>query len=127
MLETSIALFVPSVSVSTHQMYGLRYLWFIGDGDSSVYHAVVTGVSSYGRFVQNVECANYAIKCYRNHLKALCMEYPEYRRRHGLSADKMNRITHGAHCAMKMHSTTGDFAALCHDLRNGVRHYFKDH
>ena len=28
----------------SEQMHGLRYLWFIGDGDSSVYHAVVTGV-----------------------------------------------------------------------------------
>ena len=39
----------------------------------------------------------------------------------------MKRITHGARCAIKMHSTTGDVAALRHDLRNGVRHYFSDH
>ena len=38
------------------QMHGVRYLWFIGDGHSSVYHAVVTGVPSHGRFVQKVEC-----------------------------------------------------------------------
>ena len=60
------------------QMRGVRYLWFIVDGDSSAYHAVVTGVPSYGHFVQKVECANHAIKCYQNCLEALCKDYPEY-------------------------------------------------
>ena len=32
----------------SEEMHGLRYLWLIGDGDSSVYHSVVTGVPSYG-------------------------------------------------------------------------------
>ena len=59
--------------------------------------------------------------------EAVCKEHSEYRGCHGLSADKMKRITHGALCAIKMHSTTGDVAALRHDLRNGVRHYFGDH
>ena len=45
---------------------------------------------------------------------------------HGLSEAKMKKITHGARCPIKMHSTTGDVAALCHDLRNDVRHYFGD-
>ena len=100
----------------SEQMHGVRYLWFIGDGDSSVFHAVVTGVPSYGRHVQKVECANHAIKCYRNRLEELCKNHPEYRGRYGLSAVRMKRITHGARCAIKMHSTTGDVAALRHDL-----------
>ena len=29
----------------------------------------------------------------------------------------MKHITHGAHCAIKMHRTTGDVIALWHDLR----------
>ena len=111
----------------SEQMHGVRYMWFIGDGDSSVYHAVVTNVPSYGRHVQKVECANHAVKCYRNRLEALCKEHPEYHGRHGLSEAKMKRITHGARCAIKMHSKTGDVAALRHDLRNGIRHYFGDH
>ena len=87
---------------------------------------MVTNVS-YGRYVQKVECANHTVKCYWNHLEALCKEHPHYRGRHGLSDAMMKRITHGAHCAIKMHSTTGDVAALRHDLRNGVWHYFGDH
>ena len=82
------------------QMHKVRHLWFIGDGDSSVYHAVVTNVS-YGRYVQKVECANHAVKYYRNHLEALCKEDPHYR---GLSEARIKRITHGARCAIKMHS-----------------------
>ena len=29
--------------------------------------------------------------------------------------------------AFKVHSSIGDVAALRHDLRNGIRHYFGDH
>ena len=110
----------------SEQMHGVRYLWFIGDGDSSVYHAVVTNIS-YGCHVQKVECANHAVKCYQNRLEALCKEHPYYRGCHGLSDARMKRITHGARCAIKMHSTTGDVAALRRDLRNGVQHYFGNH
>ena len=52
------------------QIHGIRYLWFIGDGDSSVYHAVDSNVS-YGHYVQKVECANHAVKCYQNCLETL--------------------------------------------------------
>ena len=111
----------------SEEMHGLRYLWLIGDGDSSVYHSVVTGVPSYGRDITKVECANHAVKCYRNRLEALCNDKPDYRGKHGLSSTMMKRITHGARCAIKMHSATGDVAALRHDLRNGPRHYFGLH
>ena len=111
----------------SEEMHGLRYLWLIGDGDSSVYHSVVTGVPSYGRDITKVECANHAIKCYRNRLEALCNDKVNYRGKHGLTQAMMKRITHGARCAIKMHSATGDVAALCHDLRNGPRHYFGLH
>ena len=111
-------------------MHVLRYLWLIGDGDSSVYHSVVTGVPSYGHDITKVECANHAAKCYQNRLEALCNDKPPYRCTHGLSKDMMKQITHGARaarCAIKMHSGTADVAALCHDLRNGPCYYFGFH
>ena len=111
----------------SEEMHGLRYLWLIGDGDSSVYHSVVTGVPSYGRDITKVECASHAVKCYRNRLEALCNEKSDYHGKHGLSPAMMKRITHGARCAIKMHSVTGDITALRHDLRNGPRHYFGIH
>ena len=65
-------------------MHGLRYLWLLGDGDSSVYHSVVTGVPPYGHDITKVECANHAVKCYQNRLEALCNDKPLYRGKHGL-------------------------------------------
>ena len=69
------------------QMHRVRYLWFIGDGNSSVYHAVVTGVPSYGHRV--MECANHVIKCYQNQLEKLCKSHLEYRGQYGLSVVRM--------------------------------------
>ena len=94
-------------------MHRIRYTWYIGDGDSSVYHAVVTNVPSYGCHVQKVECAKHAVKCYCNRLEALCKEHPEYRGRHGLSEAKMKKITHGACCAIKC---TSKLAMLLHSV-----------
>jgi len=103
----------------SEEMHGLWYLWLIGDGDSSVYHSVVTGVPSYGCDITKVEYANHTVKYYRNRLESLCNDKPDYRGKHGLSSAMMKRITHGAWCAIKMHSATGYVAALCHDLQNG--------
>ena len=111
----------------SENMHGLRYLWLIGDGDSSVYHSVVTGVPSYGRDITKVECANHAVKCYRNRLEALCIDKPQYRGKHGLSQAMIKCITHGARCAIKMHSNTSNVTSLRHDLRNGPHHYFGLH
>ena len=111
----------------SEEIHGLRYLWLIGDGNSSVYHSVVTGVPSYGRDITKVECANHAVKCYKNRLEALCNNKPDYRGKHGLSQAMMKWIAHGTQCAIKMHSATGDVAALRYDLRNGSRHYFGLH
>ena len=80
----------------------------------------------YDHYVQKVEFANHAVKCYRNRLEALSKEQPECLGRHGLS-EGMEKITHVACCAIKKHSTMGDVAALRHDLWNGVQQYFGDH
>ena len=90
-----------------------------------MYHTVATGVPLYSHHVQKVEYANHAIKYYKNHLEELF--YPEYRGWYGLSAVRMKRITHGACFAIKMHNNTGDVAALRHNLRNAIQHYFSDH
>ena len=74
----------------------------------------------YGHYVQKVECASHAVKCYRSHLEALSKEQPECLGCHGLS-EGMETITHVACCAIKKHSIMGDVAALCHDLWNSVQ------
>ena len=71
-------------------LHGLRYIRMIGDGDSSVYHAVRTGVPSYGRLVQKLECANHAVKCYRSNLEKLAKENSQFKGRNGLTSSKCN-------------------------------------
>ena len=52
---------------------------------------------------------------------------PDCQGQYGLSKVRMKQIAHGARCAIKMHSSTEDVAALRHDLQNGIRHNFGDH
>ena len=51
----------------SEEMHGVRFMEFIGDGDSSVYKNVLSYVS-YGRDVRKVECANHVTKCYTSAL-----------------------------------------------------------
>ena len=63
------------------KLHRVKYMWFISDGDSSMYHSVViTCNASNGHYIQKVECTNHAVKCYWNRLKALCKYHPQYHR-----------------------------------------------
>ena len=53
------------------RVHGLRYIRFIGDGDSSVYPTLLTTVPGWGRAIEKMECANHACKCYRGSLEKL--------------------------------------------------------
>ena len=95
----------------SEEMHGLRYMRFIGDGDSSVFHNIVTSVT-YGRHVKKEECANHAVKCYRTRLEAIVKDNSSYGGRGGLTKEKIKRITTGARCAIKYHSKNGDVEGL---------------
>lgn len=49
------------------EMHGMRYLFFIGDGDSSVYSQLREKVS-YGQMIKKTECKNHVIKNYTSAL-----------------------------------------------------------
>ena len=59
----------------SESMHGLRYIKMIGDGDSSVHHNIITSVS-YGRYVEKIECANHAVKCYHSRLANIVKDNP---------------------------------------------------
>ena len=59
------------------EMHSLRYIRVIADGDSSVMCTIRQSVP-YGMFVEKVECANHACKCYRSRLEQLAKDHPEY-------------------------------------------------
>ena len=66
--------------LNSEQQHGLRYIEFIGDGDSSVFPALVSGVP-YGHYIKKIECANHAVKCYRTALEHLINDKPSYKGR----------------------------------------------
>ena len=48
------------------QQHGVRYIRFIGDGDSSVYPALIAGIPTWGYTIKKVECANHAMLLWRS-------------------------------------------------------------
>ena len=111
--------------------YGLRYTKFVGDGDSSVYPSLITGVPQWGHAIHKIECANHAIKCYRGALEKLAQENAHYRGKGKLTTNMRKRLTKAARCAIKMRSTMPDrklAVKLLHaDLRNSPLHCFGIH
>ena len=53
------------LSEATH---GIRYLKLVGDGDSSVM-ATIHQMVPYSSYVDKIECANHAVKCYCSRLE----------------------------------------------------------
>lgn len=66
------------------KVHGVRYIRFIGDGDSSVYPTLIQCVPGWGRFITKMKCANHSCKCYRSALEKLVQEKPQYKRNGGL-------------------------------------------
>ena len=112
---------------SAESMHGLRYMRVIGDGDSSVMSSIQQFVPVWGNMVTKVECANHAMKCYRNRLEKIVLDFPKYKGKGGLTKFIMQCLVVGARCAIKMHSKTGDVEKLRVDLRNGPNHVFNNH
>ncbi len=55
--------------LAAEKTHGVRYIKFVGDGDSSVYPTLLTQVPIWGRDIQKIECSNHACKCYRSSLE----------------------------------------------------------
>ena len=111
------------LSEATH---GIRFLKLVGDGDSSVLATIHQQVV-YGSYVEKLECANYAVKCYRGRFEELAKDNPQYRGKGGLTKRAIQRLTVGARIAIQMHSKDMNVQQLRHDLRNGPAHVFGDH
>ena len=109
------------------KMHGLRYMRVIGDGDSSVMNSIQQYVPVWGNMVTKVECANHAMKCYRNRLEKIVQDFPRYKGKGGLTQKAMKRLVVGARCAIEMHSKSKNVQRLRKDLRNGPNHVFNNH
>ena len=115
----------------SEEVHGVRYIQFIGDGDSSVYITLVQCVPVWGRFIEKMECANHCCKCYRASLEKLVQEKPSYKGKGGLTEKMRRTLTSAARCAIKMRSQEADVATavkkLERDLINDPFHCFGQH
>ena len=113
------------------KMHGVRYMRFIGDGDSSVHSTLLQCVPLWGRDITKLECANHAVKCYRSSLEKLVQDKPSYKGKGGLTLKMRKCLSSAARCAIKMHSKEADrtkaVRLLRQDLANGPLHCFGRH
>ena len=127
-MESDIILEGFKKAEATH---GVRYLRFIGVGDSSVYPTLLQYVPVWVRFITKMECVNHACKCYRASLEKLAANNTSYKGKGGLTKKMRKRLTSAARCAIKMHSKEQDktkgLALLKRDLINGPYHCFGHH
>ena len=99
------------------QTHGLRYIRFIGDGDSSVYPTLLLLVPIWGREIIKLECANHACKCYRASLEKLVANNPVYKGKGGLTEKMRKKLTTSARCAIKMRSIEPDRESALKQLK----------
>ena len=81
---------------TAEEMHGVCYLRVIGDGDSSVMSNIQQHVPIWGCMVKKIECANHAIKCYRNRLEKIVQDFPRYKGKGRLTQKVMKRLAAGA-------------------------------
>ena len=112
------------------QQHGVRYISFIGDGDSSVYPTLISSIP-WGYAITKIECANHCVKCYRTALEKLVQDKPSYKGRGKLTEVMRKRLTRAARCAIIMRSKETNqqqaIANLRKDLLNGPLHCFGFH
>lgn len=127
------AIFLEAFS-ECESVHGVRYMRFIGDGDSNTMARLLTEGPHWCKYITKIECANHACKCLRGSLERLVEDNPHYKGRQGLSKVKRVKITAGVRCAIKMRSREvekiGKHKAvqkLKADIQNAPWHVFGHH
>ena len=106
-METDIVL---EGFLQAEKVHGVRYMEFIGDGDSSVYPSLLQNVPGWGYAIRKLECANHACKCYRGALEQLIQNNPSYKGSGGLTTKARKKLVSAARCAIRMRSQEADRA-----------------
>ncbi|XP_043227760.1 uncharacterized protein LOC122384442 [Amphibalanus amphitrite] len=117
----------------SEEMHGVRFIEFIGDGDSSVYKNILSYVS-YGRNVRKVECANHVTKCFTSALYDIAKQNKEAKK--VLSKVRISRmkicvrkmIKHRAQERMESNGDKDQSArTLSSDVKNASFHVLGHH
>ena len=111
--------------------HNVRFMKFIGDGDSSVFATIQQKVPVWGRDVQKLECANHACKCLRSNLEKLVVERPHLKGKGKLTNNIRIRLTTANRCAIRRRSKEKDrklaVRKLRHDIMNSIDHVLGHH
>lgn len=81
----------------------------VGDGDSSVMSTIHKAIP-YGIYIDKIECANHAVKCYRSRLEQLAKDNQHYRGKGRLTKRAIQRLTVGARVATARTGMLNNFA-----------------
>ncbi|CAG9814671.1 unnamed protein product [Phaedon cochleariae] len=113
----------------SEEMHGVRYLKFIGDGDSSVFSKIQHSVR-YGKEVRKIECTNHALENYGKRLRTMKEDTQiNHKRRKLLTNLKIQALTKRAKTSIYEHAKNAihNVDLLRSDLRNGLHHVYGDH
>ncbi len=117
--------------LEAEHVHGVRYIRFVGDGDSSVHTTLLQSVPGWGFAIRKLECANHACKCYRGALEKIVQQNASYKGTGGLTLKMRKRLVSAARCAIRMRSKNPDrkkaAKLLERDLLNGPWHCFGIH
>ena len=101
------------------EQHGVRYIEFIGDGDSSVYPTLISSIP-WGYAIKKLECANHAVKCYRSALENLVHNNPAYKGKGKLTESMRKKLTKAARSAIIMRSQEEDRPRAISKLQKGL-------
>ena len=85
-------------------VHGVRYMKFIGDGDSSVYPTLLQNVPGWGHAIKKFKCANNACKCYKGARENLGPDNQSYKGSGGITLKMQKRLVSSARAAIRMRS-----------------------
>lgn len=115
---------------SSVELYNLRFLRVIADGDSSTYSKLLEHKPYGDRHIEKIECTNHLHRNFRKSIENSVKGCPRGLNKHVM--DNLERIRKDIHCAVefrKKENTTESqkISLLKSDLNNILHHVFGDH
>lgn len=115
---------------SSVELYNLRYLKVISDGDSSTYSKLLEHKPYQHRLIEKIECTNHLLRNFRKNIEAAVKGCPRGLNKHVV--DNLERIRKDVCCAVQFRkkgnmSQNEKISLLKSDLNNILHHVFGDH
>ncbi|KAF4528233.1 hypothetical protein B566_EDAN016008 [Ephemera danica] len=111
----------------SEEVHGLRYKFFIADGDANVLHQVKLQCP-YGRSVRKIECANHKVRCITSNLHKIAANTSLNVEARKILKSRIPRLSKGARSAIRYcHQNNDTVDDLRFDFENLPNHVFGDH